>query len=122
MNRYRSVLAAGIPVAFGSDRPVVLGAPLAGIGAAVRHAGPSGTVLDPEETISGAEALHAWSAGAARASGLEDEVGRIAVGMRADLAVLSADPTDLRAWRDDGRGPAVVATLIGGDVVHGDLG
>jgi len=122
MNRYRSVLAAGIPVAFGSDRPVVLGAPIAGIAAAVRHAGPSGTGLAPEEATSAAEALHAWTAGAARASGLEGDLGRIAVGMRADLAVLSADPTEGRPWQDGRPGPKVVATLIGGDVVHGDLG
>ncbi len=121
MNRYRSILAAGIPVAFGSDRPVVLGAPLAGMAAAVRHAGPSGTVLDPAERLSGAEALHAWTVGAARACGMDADLGCIAVGMRADLAILSADPTDDRTW-SGGTVPEVLATLVAGDVVHGELG
>ncbi|MCU0504953.1 MAG: amidohydrolase [Chloroflexi bacterium] len=121
MNRYRSILAAGIDVAFGSDRPVVLGAPLAGIAAAVRHAGPSGVALDPAERISGAEALHAWTAGAARASWMEGDLGRIAVGMRADLAILSSDPTAQGAWDGSRARPEVVATVVGGHVVHGDL-
>ncbi len=120
MNRYRSVLDAGIPVAFGSDRPVVPGAPLAGIAAAVRHAGPSGRSLDPSEAASAAEALHAWTAGAARAAGVEGEAGRIEVGMRADLVVLSGDPTDPAAWARS-RGPEVVATIIGGRLAHGEL-
>ncbi len=122
MNRYRSILAAGIPVAFGSDRPVVPGAPLAGIAAAVRHAGPSGRQLDPSESVSYAEALHAWTAGAARAMRDEDEAGRIAIGMRADLVVLSSDPTDPAAWVRGQGGPEVVATVIGGRVAHGELG
>ncbi len=121
MNRYRSVLAAGIPVAFGSDRPVVGGAPLDGILAAVRHEGPSGRPLDAGERLSAAEALHAWTVGAARAMWAEADAGRIAVGMRADLVVLSTDPTDPAAW-DRGSAPAVAATVIGGRLVHGDLG
>jgi hypothetical protein len=121
MNRYRSILAADIPVAFGSDRPVVAGRPLDGMRAAVRHAGPSGAVLAAAEALSGAEALHAWTAGAARASWLEGDFGRIDVGMRADLAILSVDPTEARAWDGTGPAPEVVATIVGGDVVHGDL-
>ena len=57
MNRYRSLLAAGVTVAFGSDRPVVGGRPLDGIAAAVRHAGPSGIRLSDDEALSPAEAL-----------------------------------------------------------------
>jgi len=121
MNRYASLLAAGIPVAFGSDRPVVPGAPLDGIRAALRHAGPSGRRLAPGESPSPAEALHAYTAGAAYAAVDEDETGRIAVGMRTDLTVLSADPTDPDTWRSGADAPRVVATIVGGDVVHGDL-
>ena len=121
MNRYASLLAAGIPVAFGSDRPVVPGAPLDGIRATLRHAGPSGRRLAPGESPSPAEALHAYTAGAAYAAFDEDETGRIAIGMRTDLTVLSADPTDPGAWRSGAEAPRVVATIVGGDVVHGDL-
>ena len=121
-NRYASLLAAGVRVAFGSDRPVVPGAPLDGIRAALRHAGSSGRRLATGESPSPAEALHAYTAGAAYAAFDEDETGLIATGMRSDLTVLSADPTDPRAWRSGAEAPRVVATIVGGNVVHGELG
>jgi predicted amidohydrolase YtcJ len=121
MNRYRSVLDAGIPLAFGSDRPVVTGRPLDGITAAVRHAGPSGVRLSELEAISPTEALHAWTAGAANAMGDEADGGRLAIGMRADMAVLSYDPTDATVRGHRGAAPRVLATVVGGRVVHGEL-
>ena len=121
MNRYRSVLDAGVPVAFGSDRPVVGGRPLDGIAAAVRHAGPSGTRLSDDEAISAAEALHAWTAGAAYAMCDEADAGRLSVGLRADMTLLSADPTIPATPGRRGSAPRVLATIVGGRVVHGEL-
>jgi predicted amidohydrolase YtcJ len=121
MNRYRSLLGAGVPVAFGSDRPVVGGRPLDGIAAAVRHAGPSGTRLSDVESVSPAEALHAWTAGAAFAMGDEADGGRLAVGMRADLVILSADPTVPAVPGRRGSAVRVLATVVGGRAVHGDI-
>jgi predicted amidohydrolase YtcJ len=122
MNRYRSLLAAGVPVAFGSDRPVVGGRPLDGIAAAVRHAGPSGTRLSDEEAISPAEALHAWTVGAAFAMGDEADAGRLAIGMRADMVVLSGDPTVPPVRGHRGSAPQLVATIVGGRTAHGEVG
>ncbi len=122
LNRYASLLAAGVPVAFSSDRPVVGGAPLDGVRAALRHAGPSGLALSPAERPSVAEALRAWTAGAA--SAMDDaEGGVLAPGRRADLVVLSTDPTAVagEAWVGGRDGVRVVATIVGGRLVAGAL-
>ncbi len=109
---YAALLRAGIPMAFSSDRPVVAGAPLDGIRAALRH--------DPG--LSAAEALHAWTAAGADALG-DDDGGRLAVGRRADLVILSGDPTAIPrdAWIGGGDGIVLVATVAGGRVVAGRL-
>ena len=73
------------------------GAPLAGIRSALRHAGPSGRRLSDLPGPSVAEALHAWTAGAAAVHGEADDAGRLATGFRADLVILSGDPTALPA-------------------------
>ncbi len=107
------LLAAGVPTAFSSDRPVVPGAPLDGVRAALRH--------DP--AVSVAEALHAWTA--AGADVLDDrDGGRLTVGNRSDLVILSADPTGRApsAWASGADGIRVEATVAGGRLVHGDLG
>jgi predicted amidohydrolase YtcJ len=122
---YAELLAAGVPVAFSSDRPVVGGAPLDGVRSAIRHAGPSGVRLSDAVPISAAEALHAWTAGAARAAFDEGETGRLEVGYRADLTILSADPTGLptEAWRPGGEAEQITveATIVGGRLAWGEL-
>ncbi|HTW14138.1 MAG TPA: amidohydrolase [Nocardioides sp.] len=116
--RYRSLLAAGLTPPGSSDRPVVDGAPLLGIHDMVNRLTDSGIPLGPEEAISGLEALTAYTLGSAYASHQEDERGTIAVGKRADLVVLSDDPATV----DPGsiRDIAVLGTVLGGEVVHGD--
>jgi len=110
---FAAFLAAGIPMAFSSDRPVIPGAPLDGIRAALRH--------DPG--ISPAEALHAWAASAAGVLG-DGDGGRLETGARADLVVLSADPTAVprAAWVEGADGIRVEATVAAGHLVHGTLG
>lgn len=120
---YAELLAAGVRVAFSSDRPVVGGAPLAGIRSALRHAGPSGRRLSDLPGPSVAEALHAWTAGAAAVHGEADDAGRLASGFRADLAILSADPTarPAAAWATGTDGIEVLATIVDGLVAAGTL-
>ena len=107
------LLAAGIPTVFSSDRPVVPGAPLDGVRAALRH--------DP--ALSAAEALHAWTSAGAAALG-DDDAGRVAVGRRSDLVILSGDPTAVPrdAWARGADGIRVEATVAAGRVVTGTLG
>ncbi len=122
---YARLLAAGIPMAFSSDRPVVAGAPLDGIRAALRHAssmGEGASAPRGDPSISVAEALHAWTAAAARAAGAPD-VGVLAAGRPADLVILSGDPTAIpaRAWASGEDGIVVTATLVGGRLVAGGV-
>jgi len=109
---FAALLAAGIPMPFSSDRPVVPGAPLDGVRAALRH--------DP--ALSAAEALHAWTAAGAATLG-DNEAGRLEVGRRSDLVILSRDPTAVptAAWARGDDGVAVVATIVGGRLVAGQL-
>lgn len=120
--QYRRLLDAGIPLAFSSDRPVTSGAPLRGIRAALHPVGPSGRPAMPGPRPSAAEAVHAWTAAPAAVE-LDSESGVLAEGYRADLAVLSADPTlvDADAWAAGQDLPTVAATIVDGRLVSGDL-
>jgi predicted amidohydrolase YtcJ len=93
---WRSQLDSGAVLAFGSDAPVESPNPFLGIHAAVTRRrgdggpGPNGWV--PEERVSLADALAAYTRGPAFASGQEDALGRLAPGFLADLIVLDSDP------------------------------
>jgi hypothetical protein len=119
---YVDLLAAGVPLAFSSDRPVTGGAPLAGIRSAIRHVGPSGRRLSGARPPSVAEALHAWTAAAARLMGAEGEAGRLAVGYAADMVILSGDPTAVpaAAWTAGEDRVEVLATVVGGTFIFGE--
>jgi predicted amidohydrolase YtcJ len=91
---FRSLLDSGTVLAFGSDWFVAPMSPLMGIYAAStrrtldgKH--PEGWV--PEERISVAEAVHAYTVGSAYASMEERVKGSLEPGKLADLAVLSED-------------------------------
>jgi predicted amidohydrolase YtcJ len=91
---FRSLLDAGATLAFGSDWFVAPMEPLMGIYAAVTRRTldgkrPRGWV--PEQKITIAEAVRAYTMGSAYASGDEKVKGSIEVGKLADLVVLSAD-------------------------------
>jgi predicted amidohydrolase YtcJ len=91
---FRSLLDSGAVLAFGSDWFVAPINPLAGIYAAVTRRTLDGKHPDgwvPQQRISVAEAVHAYTVGAAYAS-LEDGIkGSIEPGKLADLVVLSED-------------------------------
>lgn len=116
---WRTQLDAGAVLAFGSDAPVESPNPFWGLHAAVtrRRAdgspGPDG--WHPEQRLSLAEALRAYTLGAAYAAGLEDRLGRLAPGYLADLVVLDADPLHLPP--DALRDLHPVATMVGGEWV-----
>jgi predicted amidohydrolase YtcJ len=116
---FRSLLAAGVTLAFGSDWFVAPMEPLMGIYAAVtrrtldgKH--PHGWV--PEEKISVAEAIRAYTWGSAFASFDESRKGTLAVGLLADFVVLSDDlftipPEKIADAKVD-------VTVMGGRVVY----
>jgi hypothetical protein len=65
--------------------------PLDGIQAAVLRKDAEGAEMAVEQSISTAEALRAYTRGGALARG-DPEAGLLRIGLRADLALLSADP------------------------------
>ena len=94
---FGDLLRSGAALAAGSDWSVSTPNPMAAIHVAVnRRSAPTEWEGDyeaflPEQSIDLATALVAYTAGSARVNHLDD-TGTIAVGMRADLALLDRDP------------------------------
>lgn len=119
---WRSVLDSGARLAFGSDCPIETLDPLAGIHAAVtrRRAdgspGPEGWI--PAQRLTVTEAVHAYTLGAAYASGEVHRKGSLFPGKLADLVVLSQDiflcnPMEILDTR-------VEMTVFDGQIVYKD--
>jgi predicted amidohydrolase YtcJ len=116
---FKSLLAAGAVLAFGSDWTVAPLDPVSGIYAAVTRAtsdgkNPGGWI--PEEKISVEQAVRGYTTGGAYAEFAENEKGTIETGKLADLVVLDKDLFALPA--DRLRDARVVMTVVGGKVVY----
>jgi predicted amidohydrolase YtcJ len=103
----RSLLAAGVPTAFGTDAPVEPADPWPGIAMAVTRAAPSwaaATPFAPTEAISLADALRAATRGPATLAEQPDR-GHLGVGAHADFVAIPsaalAEPVerDGALWR-----------------------
>ncbi|QOC27082.1 amidohydrolase family protein [Microbacterium hominis] len=91
--RTRSLADGGVTLALGSDWPIAPFDPREIlVEAQTRRHGAAGPI-GANEALTAAQAFAAFTTGAAVAAGCADDEGRIAVGMRADLTVLSADPS-----------------------------
>jgi len=116
---WKSLLDAGARLAFGSDFPVEDPNPLLGLYAARTrqdlHGNPSGGWM-PQERLTGEQALHAFTVGAAYASFAENRRGTLAVGRDADFTAFSVDPVDDPA--EELRSAKAVLTVIGGAIRH----
>jgi predicted amidohydrolase YtcJ len=116
---FRSLMDSGAVVAFGSDWPVAPLVPLTGIYAAVTRRtidgkNPNGWM--PQEKVTVAQAVRAYTSNAAYAEGEETLKGSIQPGQLADIIVLSRDifqidPAEVESVRVD-------LTLLGGAVVY----
>ena len=115
--RFKTLVDNGIVLAASSDAPVTAPNPLLSIHAAVTRQSDSGVTIGPEEKLTAKQALTMHTRNAAYAIGREKENGTIAVGNRADLAVLSHDPTQLEP--DALLEVQVTATIVNGEVVWG---
>ena len=102
----RSVTRAGVALAIGSDGPM---SPFLNLMFVTMHPG------NPAEALSMEEAVIAYTYGSAFAEGVDDK-GMIAVGMLADLAVLSQDIFAVPAQALPGT--TAVMTIVGGRIVH----
>ncbi|MCB0957844.1 MAG: amidohydrolase family protein, partial [Ilumatobacter sp.] len=118
MDACATALRLGVPLSIHSDEPVTPIAPLFAMWCAVNRLTHEGRVLGPQERITPEQALHAVTMGPAISLGLDGEIGSLAVGKRADIAVLADDPLSVapEAIRDI----AVWGTVTGGRVFPAD--
>jgi hypothetical protein len=118
---WRSFLDHGVPLAFGTDWPVAPLDPILGLYAAVTRApldgrNPNGWI--PEQKITLAQAVEAYTMGSAFAEFQEHKKGSITPGKLADLVILSDNIFDLKP--EAIRNVKVQTTIVGGKVVYGD--
>lgn len=116
---FRSLIDSGATVCFGSDWPVVPLSPLLGIYAAVTRRtidgkNPNGWV--PEQKVTVAESVKAYTVNAAYAEGEEKIKGAIKPGQLADIVVLNQDifhidPVKIESTRVD-------LTIFDGKVIY----
>ena len=95
MARVGTCIREGVPTALHSDFTMAPAKPLTSAWVAVNRLSESGDVLGPEERISVHEALRAITIDAAYVLGMEDEIGTIRAGKKADFVVLEQDPYEI---------------------------
>lgn len=117
----RSIEESGATVAFGSDWAVSTAEPFAQMETAITRRGAYGhpsPVFIPEEKISVASAISAFTINAAFVNKIEDKTGSIEIGKLADLIVLDQnileiDPANISETK-------ILLTLFGGEPVYGE--
>ncbi|MFM8373437.1 MAG: amidohydrolase family protein [Bacteroidota bacterium] len=93
---FRSVLEAGVNLAFSSDAPVVKDfSPLTGIRNAVERTDNTGACIAPYQRISVADALKAYTVNAAMANDDGDIKGTLSPGKLADFVILDRNPLEI---------------------------
>ena len=112
---FAELAASGVPIAASSDSPCAFSAPLLTSALGVTRLTSKGTVIEPAESLPYEAWLYAYTAGAAFAGGQEDERGRLAPGLQADLVVLDG-PLDAE------RPPRVAETWVDGTLVFRSSG
>jgi predicted amidohydrolase YtcJ len=114
----RGWLDGGVTVGGGSDSPITPYRPLLGLWQArTRHIEGSAEPVGREQSVSGEEALALYTRDAAYVSFSERERGMLRPGMLADWTALSEDPVACEA--EALREASVLATAVGGELVHG---
>ncbi|MFC2075932.1 amidohydrolase [candidate division KSB1 bacterium] len=116
---WKSILDAGVPVAFGTDWPVEPLNPMLGLYAAVTRQDADGNPAGgwyPEQCLTLREAIRLYTAGAAYAAFWETDTGSITPGKLADMVVLSQNilelpPSEILKTQAD-------FTILGGRIVH----
>lgn len=93
--RARSLIEGGMRVSFHSDFMMAPLEPLMLAWCAGSRTSQAGQRMGPEECLSLDQALRGITIDAAFALGMDDEIGSIVAGKKADFAVLDADPFEL---------------------------
>jgi predicted amidohydrolase YtcJ len=116
---WQSLLTAGATLSFGSDWPIVSPDVRLGLHAAITRATVAGEPAggwQPQQCLTLAQALNAYTTGAAYAEREEGRKGSLAHGMLADVAVFernlfTIDPAEIPSVD-------IVLTIVDGRVVH----
>ncbi|HLN16294.1 MAG TPA: amidohydrolase [Acidimicrobiales bacterium] len=106
---FRGLQDSGVELAGSSDDPCAPVAPLWGARRGESRATSTGVLFEPDQSVPFDDWLRAYTIGAARAGGQEEERGSLARGKRADLAVLNLDP---------GGAARVDETWVAGELVY----
>ena len=116
----KSLMEAGAIVAFGTDAPVWNLNPMEGIYAAVTRRQPWDGLPEggfvPEQRITLAQALQAYTYGSARAEGFEGRIGTLETGKLADIVVMDRNLFAIPA--EDMREARPLYTIVDGTVVY----
>ncbi len=114
MDACGTALSLGVPFAIHCDAPVTPIGPLFTAWCAVNRLTASGRTLGEAEKITVADALRAITLGAAYTLKLDEELGSIDVGKRADFAILDDDPLAVAPVKLKDVG--VWGTMMGGKI------
>ncbi len=115
----RTYIDHGILVAANSDMTSAHYNPFWGMHSALTRTTSRGRVLGPDECLSRAQTLRAFTLNGAALAGEERLKGSLEVGKLADFAVLDRDI--MRVPDQEIRDTRVLTTVLGGKVVHSDL-
>jgi len=114
---WKAYLDAGVVVAFGTDYPVEPVTPFRGLYAAVTRANEAGDkTYFPENKLTRAQALYAYTQGSAYAEFAEKRKGKLAPGYEADFIVLDRDLLTVPA--PEILKTQVLETVVGGKTVY----
>ena len=97
--RVKALLDAGLEIPASTDAPVVSADPILNIHDLVNRRTSSGADFVPEERITVAQAVRAYTVGSAYAAHEDHDKGTLSHGMLADFVVLSEDIYEVPAGR-----------------------
>jgi predicted amidohydrolase YtcJ len=112
----RSMLDTGAVIAGASDWPVSTANPFEAIYQAETRSGPQG-VLDAAQRMPREAMLYAYTRHSAQVLDQLKDIGSLAAGKRADLALIDRDV--LTSTPEDLKNATVVFTMFGGKIVYG---
>ncbi len=113
LSPYATLENENVAQAFSSDCPVVPGAPLDGLRAALLRKTPSGHILNKSERVSIETALYNYTASPAFATHTDRDRGTLETGKFADFVILSENPLEVPP--DEFERVRVEATFVGGE-------
>ncbi|MBI9048475.1 MAG: amidohydrolase [Anaerolineaceae bacterium] len=117
---FKSMLDLQVPLIFGSDAPVVDPNPFLGIFAAVaRKNRTEDPVWFPQESLTVQQAIKSYTIHPPRASAMQDQMGKLARGYKADMIILDKNPVKIHI--NEMKKCLPVATIVGGDWVYSKI-